>query len=120
MSLWIQGLFVPWVYVSNDQLSPGFMDPESNVPWVYGSNDLLSHGFIDPMNCCLESSRIRESVFFCESITLAVVSLEISRIIRRVFPQDIYHVIYYSQNTIHRINPSVQGLTNHYVYHVSY
>ena len=40
---------VPWVYGSNDQLSPGFMDPESNVPWVYGSNDLLSHGFIDEL-----------------------------------------------------------------------
>ena len=90
MGLWIQEFVFPWVYGSKDLLS-------------HESNLLLSRGFTNLNN-----------FFFCESITLAVVSLEISRIISRVFPQDIYHVVYYTQYTVHRINPCIQGFTKIY------
>ena len=32
--------------------------------------------------------------------------------------QDIYHVIYYSQHTVHKINPWVQGFAKIYTYNV--
>ena len=123
MGLRIQGSIVPWVYGSKNLLSHGFMDTriycpmglwiqEFVFPWVYGSKDLLSQ----ESNLLLSRGFTNLWIsFFCESITLAVVSLETSRIISRVFPQDIYHVIYYTQHTVHRINPWIQGFTDIYL-----